>query len=88
MSPHYYVAKKINAKKKVAWIHTDYSKIKVDAESETAMWNMYDKSIAVSEMVKRAFLKTFSTLNKKVSVIENIVPFDYIKIWIIYIYFM
>lgn len=79
MSPHYYVAKKIYAKKKVAWIHTDYSKIKVDAESETAMWNMYDKSIAVSEMVKRAFLKTFSTLNKKVSVIENIVPFDYIK---------
>lgn len=79
MSPHYYVAKNVNAKKKVAWIHTDYSKIKVDVESETAMWDMYDKIIAVSEMVMKAFLKTFSSLNKKVCVIENIVPFDYIK---------
>ena len=79
MSPHYYVAKRVNAKKKVAWIHTDYSKIKVDVESETAMWDMYDKIIAVSEMVMKAFLKTFSPLRKKVSVIENIVPFDYIK---------
>ena len=79
MSPHYYVAKKVSAKRKVAWIHTDYSKIKVDVESETAMWDMYEKIVAVSDMVMKAFLKTFPSLKKKISVIENIIPYNYIK---------
>ena len=79
LSPHYYVAKKIDAKKKVAWIHTDYSTFEVDVESETAMWDMYDNIIAVSDMVKKAFLKTFPSLKEKVSVIENIMPLKYIE---------
>lgn len=79
MSPHYFVAEKVRAKRKVAWIHTDYSKLKVDVESETAMWDMYDKNIAVSEMVREAFLKTFPLLSNKVDVIENIIPYDYIQ---------
>lgn len=79
MSPHYYVAKRVNADKKVAWIHTDYSTYKIDVKSETAMWDMYDEIIAVSELVKRAFLKTFPSLSGKVNVIENIIPYWYIK---------
>ena len=34
MSPHYFVADKVKAKRKVAWIHTDYSTFQVDIESE------------------------------------------------------
>lgn len=79
MSPHYYVAKRINADKKVAWIHTDYSTYKIDVESETAMWDMYDEIMAVSELVKKAFLKTFPSMSGKVNVIENIIPYEYIK---------
>ena len=79
MSPHYYVAKRVNADKKVAWIHTDYSTYKIDVKSETDMWDMYDEIIAVSELVKRAFLKTFPSLSGKVNVIENIIPYGYIK---------
>ena len=79
MSPHYYVAKRINADKKVAWIHTDYSTYKTDVESETAMWDMYDEVMAVSELVKKAFLKTFPSMSGKVNVIENIIPYEYIK---------
>ena len=79
MSPHYYVAKKINAKKKVAWIHTDYSTFEVDVESETAMWDMYDEIEAVSDLVREAFLSTLPSLNNKVNVIENILPYKYIK---------
>ena len=79
MSPHYYVAKKVNAKKKVAWIHTDYSTFEVDVESETVMWNMYDNLIAVSDLVQKAFLKTFPTLASKTMVIENIIPYQYIN---------
>ena len=28
--PHYFVAEKVKAKKKIAWIHTDYSTIETD----------------------------------------------------------
>ena len=33
LTPHYYVAEKCRAKKKIAWIHTDYSYIDVDTVS-------------------------------------------------------
>lgn len=79
MSPHYFVAKRINADKKGAWIHTDYSTYKTDVKSESVMWDMYDEIMAVSELVKRAFLKTFPSLSGKVNVIENIIPYEYIK---------
>ena len=43
------------------------------------MWDMYDNIIAVSDMVQKAFLKTFPSLKEKVLVIENIMPFKYIE---------
>ena len=33
LTPHYYVAEKINAKIKLAWIHTDYSNYFLDVKS-------------------------------------------------------
>ena len=35
LTPHYIVTKKVNAKKKIAWIHTDYSQVQIDILSET-----------------------------------------------------
>ena len=35
--PHYFVAEKVNAKVKVAWIHTDYSKLDTDIELDLEM---------------------------------------------------
>ena len=32
LQPHNYVLSKVNAKKKACWIHTDYTKVEVDAE--------------------------------------------------------
>ena len=34
LTPHYFAAEKVRSKKKIAWIHTDYTKIIVDRESE------------------------------------------------------
>lgn len=79
MSPHYFVANKVKAKKKIAWIHTDYSTFQVDVESETKMWDMYDQIIAISEAARINFVKTFPKLQSKVSVIENILPYKYIQ---------
>ena len=79
MSPHYFVAQKIHAKKIIAWIHTDYSTFEVDIKSETAMWNQYDNIISISDDVTQSFLKTFPMLESKIVKIENIIPINYIK---------
>ncbi len=79
LTPHYFVAEKVKAKKKVAFIHTDYSYITVDTVSELAMWSKYDAIAAVSEAVKESFVMLFPSLASKVAVIENINPVALIK---------
>lgn len=74
LTPHYFVAKKVNAKKKIAWIHTDYSKVQVDIPSETAMWGAYDHIASISSAVTDSFIKVFPSLKEKVVLIQNILP--------------
>jgi len=79
MVPHYVAAEKIKAKTKLAWVHTDYSEMHLDIESEYKMWNQYDYVVAVSESVANNFIKVFPKLEKKVIVIENILPINSIR---------
>ena len=53
--PHYFVAKKVKAKRKIAWIHTDYSTIETDIDMDLKMWNKFDYTIAVSEDMQKCF---------------------------------
>jgi len=79
LTPHYFVARKVKAKKKIAWIHTDYSQVQVNIESETKMWDAYDQVISISENVSDAFLKTFPKIRGKLNIIENILPENVIR---------
>ncbi len=79
LTPHYFVRDKVKAKKKIAWIHTDYSKVAIDKESELPMWAAFDDIVAVSDGVKEQFVKIFPTLAEKVTVIENILPVQLIQ---------
>ena len=72
LTPHYFVSEKVSAKKKIAWIHTDYSKVAVDVESETAMWAKYDNIISISDSVTDSFINIFNELKNKIILIENI----------------
>lgn len=74
LTPHYFVAKKVNAKKKIAWIHTDYSKVQVDIPSETAMWGAYDHIASISNAVTDSFIKVFPFLKEKIVLIQNTLP--------------
>lgn len=74
LTPHYIVARKVNAKKKIAWIHTDYSRVQLDVTSETAMWEAYDHIASISDAVSDGFLRVFPGLKEKLLVIENILP--------------
>ena len=79
MSPHYYVAEKVRAKKKIAWIHTDYSITQIDMKSELKMWSEYDHIASISENVTDTFLSTFPSLKNKIILIENIMPMQYMS---------
>lgn len=79
LTPHYIVSKKVNADKKIAWIHTDYSTIELDVKSELAMWSKFDNIVSISDDVTKAFLSTFPSLENKIVKIENILSKDFIE---------
>lgn len=74
LTPHYFVAQKVRAKKKIAWIHTDYDKVQINKKSELKMWSQYDHIISISEAVTTGFLSVFPELKEKIVLIENILP--------------
>lgn len=77
--PHYLIAEKVRAKKKIAWIHTDYSNIETNISLDLKMWNKFDHIIAVSEACKAAFLRKYGELDHKVIVMENITSPEWIR---------
>lgn len=72
LTPHNIVLDKVKAKKKLAWIHTDYTKISVNVEKEIKVWSQFDYIVSISEDVTRTFLKVFPTLAGKIIEIANI----------------
>lgn len=79
LAPHYFVSQKVNAIKKIAWIHTDYGTVEIDRVSELNMWSDYDHIVSISENVTKNFLRIFPGLKNKIILFENIMPVEYIK---------
>lgn len=77
--PHYIVPAKVRAKRRVAWIHTDYTSVVLDVPSQLEMWRRYDKIISISQSVSESFIKVFPFLAERLEIIENILPVDYIR---------
>lgn len=79
LTPHNIVRDKVNARQKIAWIHTDYSTISVNTFKELPVWKSFDRIMAVSEGVRKTFLQTFPTLADKVEVMENILSPTFVQ---------
>lgn len=79
LTPHYIVRDKVNAKKKIAWIHTDYSAVVVNAQRELPVWASFDKIVSISADVTQAFLKVFPSLKEKIIEIDNPLPEELIR---------
>lgn len=77
--PHYFVADKVNARTKIAWIHTDFSNANTDEKLDIAMWNKFHYIMAVSEQCKTAFVQKYPMLEPKVIVLENITSQQFVK---------
>lgn len=73
LTPHYICLHKCNAKKRIAWIHTDYSTIDIDVETEYSMWNAYDYIVSISDQCTKSFLQKFPRLENKIVRIDNII---------------
>ena len=79
LQPHNYVLSKVKAKKKVCWIHTDYTKVEFDIDTELPVWKAYDHIVSISPDVTRTFLQVFPSLENKMVEIENILSSEFVR---------
>ena len=79
LTPHNVVLKKVRAKRKACWIHTDYTQIDVNTALELPVWRGYDHIVSISADVTKAFLSVFPTLKDKIVEIHNILPADFVR---------
>ena len=74
----FYVADKVNAKKKIAWIHSDFSKQIRNVNDEIKYYEKFDNIAIISEICRENFLKYYPTLESKTLVIENLINHEWI----------
>lgn len=79
VTPHSIVLRQVDAKKKAAWIHTDYSNIDVDVTKELPVWAGYDHIVSISEDVTKAFVGRFTSLADKIVMIHNILSPTFVR---------
>ncbi len=70
--PSYYVMDKVNASCKILWVHHDYSKLNSDIEFDYEYFNRADFVVTVSEICLNKLQESFTELNKKLLVLQNI----------------
>ena len=70
---------KVKAKKKVTWIHTDYSNVSVFPEMELPVWDSFDYVTSISPDVTKTFLQVFPSLAPKIIEIENILSSTFVR---------
>lgn len=79
LTPHFFVLNNVRAKKRIGWIHTDYTRILIDVEAELKMWERLDYIASISEEVGNRFCEVFPSLRNKLLQIENILNADFIR---------
>ncbi|WP_431800758.1 glycosyltransferase [Halobacillus andaensis] len=70
--PTFFVAEKVCARKKVAWVNVSYRLNKKEKSFQSKYYNSYEKIISVSKSTKEVFLETFPQYAKKLGVIYDI----------------
>lgn len=76
--PHYILTKKVDAKCRMGWFHTDCSRIVTDPQLENDMWSGCDWIVNVSESCKQAFDEKHPELVDRSIVIKNILASEFV----------
>ena len=69
----YYVADHVNADKKCAFVHVDYTQAGYSRKLDKNCYKKFDKIFSVSDQVKETFLKVYPELSGKADVFHNII---------------
>lgn len=72
-----FVLKKIEARKKIQWIHFDVSNINFDINYARKYYNKFNQIIVVSKSSKQQLLKKIPELYNKIKVIPNMINVRY-----------
>lgn len=68
----YYVADRVKAKKKAAFVHIDYEKAGYSRDLDLNCYEKFDRIFTVSDEVKEHFLRVYPEYEEKTSVFNNI----------------
>ena len=79
LNPHDFVKDLVLAKKKICWIHTDYTRIDIDIKQELPVWDSFDHIVSISPDVTKTFLQVFPSLASKIIEIENILSSAFVR---------
>lgn len=79
--PHFFLEKKVKAKTKIGWVHTDYtnSAERLDKKFFFSSWAGLDYIACVSESVKASFAVLYPQLEERMIVLENIIDPDLVR---------
>lgn len=75
----YFVVDKVNARKKIGWIHNDYEKLGQDKGIDYPYFQKINSLVTVSELCVESLNRIFPDLSHKVVLLENIIS----KKWLI-----
>lgn len=70
--PTYYVAEKVKAKKKFAWVNVSYRLNEIEKKFQSRFYVHYNKIIAVSHSTKEVLLESFPFYKNKIDVMFDI----------------
>lgn len=70
---------KVNAEKKIAWNHTDYTTQRPDKVYDRKIYGAIDYIVSVSDQCRYQFLKVYPDMEHKAIVMENILSESLIK---------
>lgn len=73
--PDFFVIDKVKAKKKIGWIHSDFTGRMITSEA-ISCYNQFDELITISDVCKEAFISVVPGTKSKIHVLENIVLTD------------
>lgn len=69
-----YVLEKINANKKITWLHVDFNEMKLNNPYNAKEYSKFDKIVHVSYAVKKSFTDIFPEMTDKSTVVYNFIP--------------
>lgn len=78
-SANYVVVDSIKARKKIGYIHNDYSAMRMDRQIDEYFFNKFDYIVTVSEKCVESLVRVFPQHKPKFRMIRNFTPINYIK---------